>query len=61
MKRFPIFSTLIVGAAVATMIALGLWQLDRRAEKAALLALYRANLTQPAMAFPKTAPVAVRR
>lgn len=58
MKRFPIFSTLIVGAAVATMIALGLWQLDRRAEKAALLALYRANLTQPAMAFPKTAPVA---
>jgi surfeit locus 1 family protein len=52
MKRLPIFASLIVIAAIATMIALGLWQLDRRAEKAALLALYRANLTQPALAFP---------
>lgn len=58
MTRFPILTTLFVLAAMATMIALGFWQLDRRAEKAALLALYRANLSQPAMAFPKAAPVA---
>jgi cytochrome oxidase assembly protein ShyY1 len=57
MKRLPIFASLIVIAAIATMIALGLWQLDRRAEKAALLALYRANLTQPALAFPGQPPV----
>lgn len=58
MKRVPIFSTIFVLAAIATMIALGLWQLDRRAEKTALLTLYRANLSQPAIAFPKFAPVA---
>lgn len=56
--RIPVFSTLFVAAACVVMIGLGLWQLDRRAEKEALLTLYRANLARPAMAFPAKAPVA---
>ena len=40
--RVPLLPTLIVGAAVAVMVALGLWQLDRRAEKEALVASYAA-------------------
>lgn len=55
--RLPIFPTLFVAVACATMIALGLWQLDRRTEKEAQLALYRANLNQPAIAYPLQAPV----
>ena len=39
-RRIPIFSTLIVIAAVATMIALGVWQLHRLAWKEALIARY---------------------
>jgi surfeit locus 1 family protein len=41
-RRVPIIPTIIVAAAVATMIALGIWQLGRRAEKEALLARYEA-------------------
>jgi surfeit locus 1 family protein len=41
-RRVPIFATIIVLAAVATMIGLGIWQLGRRAEKEALLASYEA-------------------
>ena len=37
-RRFPLFATIIVSAAVAVMIALGLWQLQRKAGKEALLA-----------------------
>ncbi len=40
--RIPIIPTIIVAAAVATMIALGIWQLGRRAEKEALIARYEA-------------------
>ncbi|KWV94398.1 SURF1 family cytochrome oxidase biogenesis protein [Erythrobacter sp. AP23] len=36
--RVPVFPTIIVVAAVATMIALGIWQLDRKGEKEALIA-----------------------
>ena len=38
--RIPIIPTIIVAAAIATMIALGFWQLDRRGEKEALIARY---------------------
>ncbi len=38
--RIPIFATLVVVAAVATMIALGVWQLQRRDGKEALIARY---------------------
>ncbi len=41
-RRVPIIPTIIVLAAVATMIALGIWQLGRRAEKEALIARYEA-------------------
>lgn len=40
--RIPVLSTAIVLAAVATMVALGFWQLGRMDEKEALIAQYRA-------------------
>ncbi|MGL4314191.1 MAG: SURF1 family protein [Sphingomonas sp.] len=52
MTRLPILPTLIVALAVAAMIALGFWQLERRTWKEALLAQYAANQQRPAMAFP---------
>ena len=39
-RRIPIIPTIIVLAAIATMGALGVWQLQRKAEKEALLARY---------------------
>ena len=43
MRRLPIVPTLIVTAALAAMIALGIWQLRRAEWKDGLLASYRAN------------------
>lgn len=40
MRRIPILATVIVVAAIATMIALGVWQLQRRDHKEALIARY---------------------
>lgn len=56
-RRLPLFPTILVAAAVVTMIALGFWQIDRARQKADLIALYRANLAKPAMAFPDLGPV----
>ncbi|WP_421837187.1 SURF1 family cytochrome oxidase biogenesis protein [Novosphingobium sp.] len=42
MKRIPIVPTLIVLLAVAYMVHLGLWQLDRLGQKEAMLARYQA-------------------
>jgi len=39
-RRVPLLPTLLVAAAVAAMIALGVWQLQRREWKEALLAHY---------------------
>ena len=39
-RRIPIFPTLVVLIAVAVMIQLGFWQLDRRAWKEGLIARY---------------------
>jgi surfeit locus 1 family protein len=50
--RFPLLPTLLVAAAVATMIALGFWQLRRADEKAALQRQYERNLALPPMALP---------
>lgn len=55
--RLPIFSTIIVASACAVMIALGFWQLDRRAEKAAQLDLFAVNMRRGAVAFQATGPV----
>ena len=52
MKRLPLIATMIVGLAVAAMIALGIWQLDRRGQKEALIAQFAANQSRPSMAFP---------
>ena len=53
--RFPLLPTLLVGAAVATMIALGIWQIGRAKEKDALRARYEQNRTLPPMALPMVA------
>lgn len=47
-KRIPIIPTLLVLAAVAIMIRLGFWQLDRMHQKEALLARYQAAETMSA-------------
>lgn len=47
MIRLPFFPTLIVAAAVAVMIGLGIWQLDRADEKERLLAEYARAATLP--------------
>src|SRR6476469_2091089 len=52
MKRLPLFPTLIVAAAVALMIALGIWQLQRARWKEGLLATYAANANLPPIALP---------
>lgn len=57
LRRLPLIPTIIVAAAVVTMIALGVWQIDRAGQKANLIALYRANLARPAMTFPAQGPV----
>jgi cytochrome oxidase assembly protein ShyY1 len=50
--RFPPIPTLLVVAAVATMIGLGLWQLRRADEKEALRAQYARNAALPPIALP---------
>ena len=56
-RRLPLIPTLLVAVAVITMIALGVWQIDRARQKADLIALYRSNLARPAMSFPDLGPV----
>lgn len=58
MKRLPIVPTMIVLMAVAAMIALGVWQLQRATWKEALIARYTANRNLPPMAYPPLGPVA---
>jgi cytochrome oxidase assembly protein ShyY1 len=56
MRRIPIVPTLLVLAAVAVMIRLGFWQLDRLHQKEALLARYAAARTMSAdVPFPQNA------
>jgi surfeit locus 1 family protein len=50
-KRFPLVSTLIVVLAIGTMIRLGFWQLDRRAEKEALIATFVRNTADREMSI----------
>lgn len=53
---FPFFTTVIVLAAVGVMIALGFWQLSRKAEKEALLARYERAITMGSeIAWPASA------
>ena len=53
LPRLPLIPTLIVGICVAAMIALGVWQLQRRGEKEAALIRYAQNFDKPSMDFPR--------
>lgn len=53
MRRLPVIPTIVVGLAIALMIALGCWQLfDRLPKKQAFLAQLAANPSRPPVAFP---------
>ena len=55
-RRLPIVATIVVGLAVATMIALGVWQLGRMREKEAQLARYaQATAMSSDVPWPRTA------
>jgi surfeit locus 1 family protein len=55
-SRIPILATFVVALAIATMIALGVWQLQRKAEKEALLARYaNAASMSSDVAWPRSA------
>jgi surfeit locus 1 family protein len=49
MRRLPVFATIVVIAAIATMIGLGVWQLQRAAWKDRLLAEYASAAAMPAL------------
>ncbi|MDB5690572.1 MAG: hypothetical protein JWL91_2448, partial [Sphingomonas bacterium] len=51
-RGLPIVATIIVAAAVLTMIGLGIWQLRRAAWKDGLVAQYAAARILPPTAFP---------
>lgn len=54
-RRIPVIPTLLVLAAVAVMIRLGFWQLDRMNQKDALLGRYAAARTMSAdVRFPQS-------
>lgn len=50
--RIPVIPTLLVALAIAAMVALGFWQLERLGEKEGALRRYRANLSLPETAYP---------
>ncbi|THD36116.1 MAG: SURF1 family protein [Sphingomonas sp.] len=52
MKRLPIVPTILVVLAAAAMVGLGIWQLQRRTEKLALLNALTANRSKPPIALP---------
>ena len=52
MTRWPVIPTIIVALAVATMVALGVWQLQRKGQKEALVARYEAAAGLPAVTWP---------
>lgn len=53
----PVLPTLLVAIAVVVMIGLGVWQVQRRGEKAQALKLAANNPRKPAVTFPKLPPV----
>ena len=56
-RKLPLVPTIIVAAAVAVMIGLGVWQLRRAGEKSRLLEQYAAAEKLPPIAYP-TMPLA---
>jgi cytochrome oxidase assembly protein ShyY1 len=51
-RRLPVIPTVIVVAAVATMIGLGVWQLQRATWKDAIIARYAQAEKQPPITWP---------
>ena len=59
LRHWPLLPTLFVVGAVCAMIALGVWQLQRRTEKEALIALFERNIALlEEIAFPLQLPLA---
>jgi cytochrome oxidase assembly protein ShyY1 len=57
-QRWPIIPTILVLAAIAVMIALGVWQLQRKGEKEALIALFERNMAMSSLVtYPELPPV----
>ncbi len=54
--KLPFWPTLLVAAAVAVMIGLGIWQLQRKDEKEALVAHARMAAGLPEIAWPSVPP-----
>ena len=52
MTRWPVIPTIIAALAVAVMIGLGVWQLQRKGQKDALLARYESAAGLPAVTWP---------
>ena len=59
MTRWLIIPTFFVTLAVATMVALGFWQLQRKAENEMLLRYVSANSTKPGIIYLKQGPVSL--
>ena len=55
-RKLPLLPTILVALAVATMIGLGIWQLQRMREKEALLATYAAAEGKPPIGWPSIPP-----
>jgi len=54
-RKVPLIPTLLVAAAIATMIGLGIWQIARLGEKREMLARYGAAQGLPPITFPTMA------
>jgi cytochrome oxidase assembly protein ShyY1 len=55
-RRLPVIATIVVAAAVAVMIALGVWQLRRAQWKDTLIARYAEAEKLPPIAWPAVQP-----
>jgi cytochrome oxidase assembly protein ShyY1 len=55
-RKLPLVPTILVALAVMTMIGLGIWQLERRKEKEALLTTYAAAANLPPIGWPSVPP-----
>ncbi len=50
--RWPVIPSILAAIAVLTLVALGVWQLERKAEKEAVLAQLASAINLPATAYP---------
>jgi len=55
-RKLPLAPTILVALAVAVMIGLGIWQLERREQKLVLLETYRAAAGLRPIAWPSLPP-----